>query len=175
MARQNTHTHIHPRPHSQPTAYPPEHDVSGVPSPPRPPLPTRQPTCQSTTCPPPPPPPAYLPEHSVSGVTPPPPHPSPTAYLPEHGAPGVVLQQPAVSGDGGEEGLAGALPDGGARVDAQVAQPPEEPQPQRVKGRQLAPLVLVPLLPVQVLLDALPVLEEVVRDVPLQTHGQWVG
>ena len=85
--------------------------------------------------------------------------------------------------DGGEEGLAGALPDGGARVHAQVAQAPEQPQPQGVERRQvLGPvLVLGPPGPVlvlgrqlraQVLLDALAVLEEVVGDVPLENTGR---
>ena len=102
---------------------------------------------------------------------PPSPPPSrPAAYLPEDGSPGVMLQQPPVGGDGGEECLSGALPDGGSRVHAQVAQTKEQPQPQGVKGRQLPALLLRPLLAIQVLLDPLAILEEVVRDVPLHRH-----
>ena len=65
-----------------------------------------------------------------------------------------------------EERLARALPDGRARVDAQVAESGVQTHPERVKGRH-GRLVLVGQLGRQVHDDLLPVLVEVVRYVPL--------
>lgn len=105
-------------------------------------------------------------------------------YLPDDDVPGGLLQQGPVGRDGGEHGLPGAFPHRGPRVDAQLPQLGVQTQPQAVEGRgrvegPVEGLSFLPglflqsrLLPLQLLRDRLPPLEEVVRDVPLWRRGE---
>ena len=105
-------------------------------------------------------------------------------YLPDNDVPGGLLQECTVGGDGGEQGLAGALADGGPRVHAHLAQLGVETEPEAVEGRRrvegpVERLALLQglflqhdLLPLQLVRDGLSPLEEVVRDVPLQGNEE---